>query len=105
MADFKIATFADFHYAMNWRSNTFAQPGRISGHQWTAINCSNVGAAASWDGRVARAHFCSFLLTASIEERIPLLQYTGTLSFEGAPRVGFTRGSLYPAVTIDLFSG
>jgi hypothetical protein len=39
-----------YNYSMNWRSDTFAQPGRISGHQWTAINCSNVGAAASWDG-------------------------------------------------------
>jgi len=39
-----------YNYGMNWRSNTFAQPGRISGHQYTAINCSNVGAAASWDG-------------------------------------------------------
>ncbi len=39
-----------YNYSMNWRSDTFAQPGRISGHQWTAINCSNVGAAANWDG-------------------------------------------------------
>jgi hypothetical protein len=39
-----------YNYAMNWRSDTFAQPGRISGHMWTAINCSNVGTAANWDG-------------------------------------------------------
>jgi hypothetical protein len=24
-----------YNYAMNWRSDTFAQPGRISGHQYT----------------------------------------------------------------------
>src|SRR5258708_35824788 len=35
---------------MNWRSDTFAQPGRISGHQYTAINCAAVGTAADWDG-------------------------------------------------------
>jgi len=39
-----------YNYAMNWRSDTFAQPGRISGHVWTAINCANVGTAANWDG-------------------------------------------------------
>jgi hypothetical protein len=39
-----------YNYAMNYRSDTFAQPGRISGHQWTAINCANVGTAANWDG-------------------------------------------------------
>jgi hypothetical protein len=33
-----------------------------------------------------------FRLTALIDERIPLLQYTVTCRNEGAPRVGFTRG-------------
>jgi hypothetical protein len=39
-----------YNYAMNWRSDTFAQPGRISGHMYTAINCAAVGTAANWDG-------------------------------------------------------
>jgi hypothetical protein len=39
-----------YNYAMNYRSDTFAQPGRISGHMYTAINCANVGTAANWDG-------------------------------------------------------
>ena len=39
-----------YNYSMNYRSDTFAQPGRITGHQWTAINCANVGNAAAWDG-------------------------------------------------------
>jgi hypothetical protein len=39
-----------YNYAMNWRSDTFAQPGRISGHIYTAINCAAVGTAANWDG-------------------------------------------------------
>ncbi len=39
-----------YNYAMNWRSDTFAQPGRISGHPWTVITCANVGTAAAWDG-------------------------------------------------------
>jgi hypothetical protein len=41
---------------------------------------------------VARASICSFLLTAPIDERIPLLQYTAMYKDEGAPRVSFTRG-------------
>jgi len=43
----------------------------------------------------------SFYLTTPIEERIPLLQSTGSLRNEGAPRVGVTRGGLYLTVTID----
>lgn len=39
-----------YNYAMNYRSDTFAQPGRISGQMYTALNCSNVGAAADRDG-------------------------------------------------------
>jgi hypothetical protein len=39
-----------YNYAMNWRSDTFAQPGRITGHPWTVITCANVGTAAAWDG-------------------------------------------------------
>src|ERR1700681_1709402 len=40
-----------YNYAMNWRSDTFAQPGRISGHQYIPPPaCANVGTAASWDG-------------------------------------------------------
>lgn len=46
-----------------------------------------------------------FGLTAPIDERIPLLQYTRTLRSEGAPRVAFTRGSLDFTVTIDPVSG
>ncbi len=45
-------------------------------------------------GRMARASVCSFLLTASIEERIPLLQYTVTYRNEGHPNssIHFTPG-------------
>jgi hypothetical protein len=39
-----------YNFGMNWRSDTFAQPGRISGHPYTAINCAAVGTAADWDG-------------------------------------------------------
>jgi hypothetical protein len=39
-----------YNYSMNWRSDTFAQPGRISGHMYTAINCADVGLGANWDG-------------------------------------------------------
>ena len=47
----------------------------------------------------------SFYATACIDERIPLLQYSGALGNGGATRVDFTRGGLYLTVTIDPVSG
>ena len=38
-----------YNYAMNYRSNTFAQPGRISGHVLSALTCPDVIAAATRD--------------------------------------------------------
>jgi hypothetical protein len=45
-----------YNYAMNWRSDTFAQPGKISGHPNGVMQCPNVATAADWDGCKA---FCS----------------------------------------------
>lgn len=45
-----------YNYAMNYRSNTFAQPGRISGHPNSVMQCPNVATAANWDGCTA---YCS----------------------------------------------
>ena len=45
-----------YNYAMNHRSDTFAQPGRISGHPNSVMQCPNVANAANWDGCKA---FCS----------------------------------------------
>jgi hypothetical protein len=42
-----------YNYAMNYRSNTFAQPGRISGHPNNIMQCANVATAANWDGCTA----------------------------------------------------
>jgi len=39
-----------YNYAMNYRSDTFAQPGRISGHPNSIMDCAHVAAAANWDG-------------------------------------------------------
>ncbi len=39
-----------YNYASNRRTNTFAQPGRASGHQYTALTCPAVSAAARSDG-------------------------------------------------------
>lgn len=40
-----------YNYAMNHRSDTFAQPGRISGHQYVQPpTCPKVSTAAAWDG-------------------------------------------------------
>ena len=39
-----------YNYAMNYRSDTFAQPGRISGHPNSIMQCPNVKKAADWDG-------------------------------------------------------
>lgn len=42
-----------YNYAMNFRSDTFAQPGRISGHPNSVMACPNVANAANWDGCLA----------------------------------------------------
>jgi len=39
-----------YNYASNWRTNTFAQPGRGCGHMYTAITCEEVTRAALCDG-------------------------------------------------------
>jgi hypothetical protein len=39
-----------YNYAMNFRSDTFAQPGTISGHPNSVMQCANVAAAANFDG-------------------------------------------------------
>jgi hypothetical protein len=39
-----------YNYASNRRTDTFAQPGRASGHQATTMACANVTAAALSDG-------------------------------------------------------
>ncbi len=39
-----------YNYASNWRTNTFAQPGKGAGHQYTSIACGAVGNAAMSDG-------------------------------------------------------
>lgn len=44
-----------YNYASAYRSHTFAQPGRKTGHKWTSLAaCGNyagsVGTGASWDG-------------------------------------------------------
>lgn len=39
-----------YNYAMNYRSDTFAQPGRISSHPNSVMQCANVITAAEWDG-------------------------------------------------------
>lgn len=42
-----------YNYAMNFRSDTFAQPGRISGHPNSVMACPQVANAANWDGCTA----------------------------------------------------
>jgi hypothetical protein len=46
-----------YNYANNQATNTFAQPGRASGHEYTADDCANVGAAAGLDGLNSVANF------------------------------------------------
>jgi hypothetical protein len=43
-----------YNYASNRRTDTFAQPGRATGQQYSALTCAQVGPAAVRDG--ARAH-------------------------------------------------
>ena len=53
-----------YNYANNRITNTFAQPGRATGHMYTALNCASVQAGAQSDGLVPVANF-SGTLTAS----------------------------------------
>jgi hypothetical protein len=39
-----------YNYASNWRTNTFAQPGKGAGAQYTALSCAEVTRAALADG-------------------------------------------------------
>lgn len=39
-----------YNYAVNWRTDTFAQPGRASGHYPNPMQCAEVTAAALSDG-------------------------------------------------------
>jgi hypothetical protein len=39
-----------YNYANNRITNTFAQPGRATGHQYTAFTCPSVAAGATSDG-------------------------------------------------------
>jgi hypothetical protein len=41
-----------YNFATNRRTDTFAQPGRASGHQATTIDCNNVRVAAISDGAI-----------------------------------------------------
>lgn len=39
-----------YNFASNKRTNTFAQPGKYSGHKYTRFECSNVANAIVYDG-------------------------------------------------------
>jgi hypothetical protein len=41
-----------YNYASNRRTDTFAQPGRASGHMYAHINCNDVGNGAVSDGGI-----------------------------------------------------
>ena len=43
-----------YNYGRNWKTNTFAQPGRASGAQTSVMSCPTVAAAARSDGLVDR---------------------------------------------------
>jgi hypothetical protein len=50
-----------YNYANNRITNTFAQPGRATGHMYTALTCPAVNAAAHSDGLVNAANFTGVL--------------------------------------------
>lgn len=39
-----------YNFASNYRTNTFAQPGRYSGHPFTSLTAASVSNAVRWDG-------------------------------------------------------
>jgi hypothetical protein len=38
-----------YNYSTDYRTNTFAQPGKSASHQYTALTCASVKPAAVWD--------------------------------------------------------
>jgi len=59
-----------YNYARNWRTNTFAQPGRAHGAQTNTMACSNVTTAAMADGLVKR---CKCLPSSEYPRRLMAL--------------------------------
>ncbi len=46
-----------YNYANNQATNTFAQPGRATGHMYTSLSCAGVRPAAQSDGLVPCPNF------------------------------------------------
>jgi hypothetical protein len=59
-----------YNYARNWRTDTFAQPGRAHGAGTSTMACSNVTTAAMADGLVKR---CTCLPTSEWPRRLMAL--------------------------------
>lgn len=59
-----------YNYARNWRTDTFAQPGRAHGAQTSTMACNTVTAAATADGLVRR---CDCLPTSEWPRRLMAL--------------------------------
>ena len=45
-----------YNYGRNWKTNTFAQPGRFTGQEAATMSCQDVKAAAMRDGLVERCN-------------------------------------------------
>lgn len=59
-----------YNYGRNWKTNTFAQPGRFTGQQAATMSCQEVKAAAMRDGLVER---CSCLPQSEYPRRLMAL--------------------------------
>lgn len=66
-----------YNYANNQITNTFAQPGRATGHMYTALTCASVQPAATSDGLAAVANF-SGTLTAGHGWYVALVIWPGS---------------------------
>lgn len=59
-----------YNYSRNWRTDTFAQPGRASGHPNGVMQCAQVASAARFDGLVDR---CKCLPASEYPRRLVAL--------------------------------
>jgi len=50
-----------YNYANNQQTNTFAQPGRATGHPYTSLSCAGVAPAAQSDGLISCPSFTASL--------------------------------------------
>jgi hypothetical protein len=89
-----------YNYTANWKTNTFAQPGRASGSQFTALTLDNIEAAAIRDGYTKACNGHSIASNLWIWPNVDYHWYRKTVDVGGQSRWCHKPGST-PATNLD----